>query len=346
MSPHRALRPWQGAVEDKPRQQQESYDPKCYLCPGNERVSSSRNPQYTNTFSFGNDFPALLADPVEESSPHNAALSTEAPSFIRLKRERGECRVVCFSPEHNLTMSDLSVEQIARVIEAWREQTADLMEREWISHVMVFENKGAMMGCSNPHPHGQIWATESVPVIPAREAASQRSYYNEKKSRLLVEYAEWEHQQQERIVFQNDSWIAVVPFWAVWPFETLVIPRRDRRAISDLTAVEIQDWAVLLKALLTCYDNLFSCSFPYSMGVYQAPRDRQLGATQNYDDGFQLNQKFFPPLLRSADVKKHMVGFELCAEAQRDITPESAAERLRAAMRSSWKESNRGCQSK
>ncbi len=323
VSPHRALRPWQGSVEARDTGIRESYDSACYLCPGNARASGGINPPYPSTYVFANDFPALLSE-IPEGFCQDPRGRESAPDFIRATPERGECRVVCFSPQHDQTLSLLTPTQIVQVIETWREQTADLATRSWISHIMIFENKGEIMGCSNPHPHGQIWATESVPGIPARELKAQCEYLKQTGKNLLVEYALWEEARDERIIVSNDSWVAVVPFWATWPFETLVIPRRPCQFIHELSHAEIHDWAHLLKNLITGYDRLFSCSFPYSMGVYQAPinSDRR--------EGFQLNQKFFPPLLRSADIKKHMVGFELFAESQRDITPETAAQRLRA----------------
>ena len=289
------------------------YDASCYLCPGNIRANGDRNPQYGSTFVFVNDFAAVLPDVPEAEAGSN-------PLF-RMKPVRGDARVICFSPRHDLTLAEMSPEEIRVVIDLWAQQTAELGER--YSWVQVFENRGEMMGSSNPHPHGQIWATDSLGTIAACEDRQQRAYHDQQGSNLLLDYARQELQNEERIVSENDCWLVVVPYWAVWPFETLLLPKMPARRLSDLDGRQRSDLAEILKQLLVKYDNLFEVSFPYSMGWHGAPYDGDDGAH------WQLHAHFFPPLLRSATVKKFMVGYEMLAEAQRDITPEGAAQRLR-----------------
>lgn len=313
VSPHRTKRPWQGQVEKPPREDRPAHDPTCYLCPGNERVGGEHNPPYMSTFVFTNDFAALLPDTPDAPEDHNPLFHMEA--------ERGTARVICFSPRHDLTLPEMAVEDIRRVVNVWAEQVAELGQTyRW---VQVFENKGSAMGASNPHPHGQIWAGSALPNEPAKELVRQRDYYEAHGSQLLVDYAAAESERGERVVVENDEWVAVVPYWAIWPFETLVMPRRHVLRLPDLSDAQRNGLASLLKRLLTRYDNLFETSFPYSMGWHGAPTD----------DGdypfWQLHAHFFPPLLRSATVRKFMVGYELLGEAQRDLTPEQAAERLR-----------------
>jgi len=316
-SPHRMSRPWQGKVEVVQDSERPRYDPKCYLCPGNARAGGVLNPGYTDVFAFSNDYPALLPDssPFLEMSAVNGV--------IKARGEHGVCRVLCFSPRHDLTLTDMDVASISRVVELWRDEYRALQEHPSVSHVMTFENKGELMGTSNPHPHCQIWATSYIPTIPQREIEAQSEYFGAHSAPLLKDYLDWEWEQRERIVTSNEEWMALVPFWAQWPFEVLVLPRRAIRSTIELSESQIHGWATLLQELLVRFDNIFHVSFPYSMGLYQEPtKGRQA-------PGFLLHQVFLPPLLRSATVKKFMVGFELCAESQRDLTPEVAAAVLR-----------------
>jgi UDPglucose--hexose-1-phosphate uridylyltransferase len=316
VSPHRTQRPWQGQVEQPAPEQRPAYDPKCYLCPGNERAGGERNPAYASTFVFTNDYAALLQDTPGGSSVRGGLLRAES--------ERGTCRVVCFSPRHDLTLAEMAVADLARVVEVWVEQYQELGAMPQISYVQIFENRGAMMGASNPHPHGQIWATEHLPLNVAREQEAQQEYYELNGRTLLADYLALELEDGARIVCANAHFVALVPFWAVWPFETLVISRRPVGALPELEPAERAGLADILKHLTTRYDNLFQVSFPYSMGFHQRPADRQAHPE------WHLHAHFYPPLLRSATVRKFMVGFELLAEPQRDITAESAAERLRS----------------
>ncbi len=316
VSPHRTKRPWQGKQETAAHEQRPQYDPTCYLCPGNTRAGGHDNPTYENTFVFTNDFSALLAD----TPAKNDAPGSPHP-LMRAEPQQGTCRVLCFSPRHDLTLPEMQVENIRKVVDLWADQTRKLGETyQW---VQVFENKGSIMGCSNPHPHGQIWAGSTLPNEPKKEEASQKVYFEEASNVLLLDYLELEAQKQERIVVENQHWMAVVPYWAIWPFEILLMPRRHVLRLPDLTNDERNSLADIMKCFLTKYDNLFEVSFPYSMGWHGAP----------FSDGdyshWQLHAHYYPPLLRSATVKKFMVGYEMLAEAQRDITAEQAAERLR-----------------
>jgi UDPglucose--hexose-1-phosphate uridylyltransferase len=317
VSPHRAGRPWLGQVEKTPPENLPSYDPGCYLCPGNERAGGIRNPDYTSTFVFDNDFTALLPDPVERSVDPSHPLLASAP-------ERGLCRVVCFSPRHDLTLPELDLSAIQHIVATWTEQTAELGAKDFIQNVQVFENKGAMMGCSNPHPHSQIWAQSGLPNEISKELASQAAYFESHQRPLLIDYLEEEHQRGERIVFQNAHFIALVPFWAVWPFEILLVAKRPTAYLMDLSPDELGELAEALRQVTTRFDNLFEISFPYSMGFHQAPFDG------HPHPEWILHAHFYPPLLRSATVRKFMVGYELLGMPQRDITAESAAERLRS----------------
>ena len=312
VSPHRAKRPWQGQLEEGQSPQRPHYDPACYLCPGNERAGGIRNPEYENTFAFDNDFAALLPD----------APAPESPSHPLLRRQgvRGECRVLCFSPRHDLSLAEMGSEEIVSVVDMWTEQTRALGEKyRW---VQIFENKGAVMGCSNPHPHGQVWAQDGMPEEALREDAMQIDYLHEHGIPLLQDYVELELREGARLVVEEDHWIATVPPWALWPFETLVVCRDPVQRMDQLNAAQRQSLASLLKRLLVRYDNLFSTSFPYSMGWHGAPHGEEAG------EHWRLHAHFYPPLLRSASVKKFMVGYEMLGEAQRDITPEQAAVRL------------------
>jgi len=313
VSPHRMKRPWLGQVEKNPSTQLPAHDPGCYLCPGNQRANGETMPEYSSTHVFTNDFSALLDQPVAMVESHS--------TLMQSKPVNGTCRVICFSPRHDLTLPELELPQIESVVQTWTDQYLDLgKDYAW---VQVFENKGAVMGCSNPHPHGQIWASDSLPSEISKENQHQAEYYNIHRSPMLVDYLKLEVQNGERIVVFNDTWLAVVPFWAVWPFELLLMPRRHVLRFPDLNSEERSGLAEILKRLLTRYDNLFETSFPYSMGWHGAPfRDG------NYDH-WQLHAHFYPPLLRSATVKKFMVGYEMLAEPQRDLTAEQAADRLR-----------------
>ncbi|MDX1416935.1 MAG: UDP-glucose--hexose-1-phosphate uridylyltransferase [Candidatus Promineifilaceae bacterium] len=311
VSPHRARRPWQGQVEKRPINERPAHDPHCYLCPGNVRTSGAVNPPYEHTYVFTNDFPALLPD-----TPQVAAADS---SLFRAQGVRGTSRVICFSPRHDLSLPEMPLPEIRHVIDTWADQIEELGPLyRW---VQIFENKGAVMGCSMPHPHGQIWALDALPNEPFKEDRQQLKYWQKYGRSLLVDYAFAEAQRQERIVVENDSWLAVVPYWALWPFETLLLPRRHVYRLPDLTNAERDALAEILGRLLIKYDNLFETSFPYSMGWHGAP----FGAHEHW----QLHAHFYPPLLRSATVKKFMVGFEMLGEAQRDLTAEQAAERLR-----------------
>jgi len=314
VSPHRTLRPWQGKVEPPNTEHRPPYDPACYLCPGNARAGSARNPEYRDTFAFENDFAALL--------PEAADFPGEAEELFRSEGEPGRCEVICFSPRHDLSLPMLSVTEIARVIQTWTERTRALFEDPAIACVQVFENKGELMGCSNPHPHSQIWATKHLANEVAKELSSQRDYRNKHGVPLLMDYLKLETARRERLVYRNEHFTALVPYWAVWPFETLVLPHRPVGTLMDLRTEEVEALADLIRQLTIRYDNLFQCSFPYSMGFHQAPKAP--GA-----EAFQMHLHFFPPLLRSASVRKFMVGFELLGMPQRDLTPEQAAAKLR-----------------
>ncbi len=312
VSPQRMGRPWQGEVSP-PDPPPPAYDPACYLCPGNARVGGEVNPAYTGVHVFDNDFPALADD---------AGEAVAADPLLRAESSAGVCRVICFSPDHGKSLPQLDLAQLRGVVDCWVEQTAELGAR--FAHVQVFENKGAMMGCSNPHPHGQVWASAHVPQEVAAEDDRQRAYMAEHGRPLLLDVAEREAAEGVRVVEANDDWLAIVPFWAAWPFETLVMPRFAVQRLPQLDGSQRESLAQILKALTTRYDNLFETSFPYSMGWHQAP----YGMPDI--DHWQLHAHFYPPLLRSASVRKFMVGYEMLAEPQRDLTPERAAEMLRA----------------
>lgn len=313
VSPHRTQRPWQGQVEKLPSARLPAYDPDCYLCPGNHRAGGARNPEYVSTYVFTNDFSALL--------PETPRVTESDHSLFQTQSVPGTCRVICFSPRHDLTLPEISVDEIRQVVDVWSEQVVELGGLyRW---VQIFENKGAIMGCSNPHPHGQVWALDALPNEPAKEDERQKRYYAEYSHPLLIDYLALEYNQGSRIVVENDHWLATIPFWAIWPFEILLLPRRHVLRLPDLSDNERDALSCLLKRMLIKYDNLFETSFPYSMGWHGAPNDNQ-----DYRH-WQLHAHFYPPLLRSATVKKFMVGYEMLAEAQRDLTPEQAAERLR-----------------
>lgn len=313
VSPHRNRRPWQGQTEALVEDNTASYDAGCYLCPGNARATGLRNPTYTEPFVFTNDFAAMTAD--------TPLFQGGQDELFVVQSQRGTCRVICYSPDHSRTLAQLEVSQIRAIINTWILQYQQLSAtHQW---VQVFENKGSINGCSNPHPHGQIWASSAVPSLPARVDAAQRRYHQQHGRNLLLHYCDSERQRQERVVIENADWLVVVPYWAAWPFETLVLPKCHVARMESLNDRQQQHLAEVLKRLTTCYDNLFQCDFPYSMGWHGAP---YLEGTASY---WQLHGHFYPPLLRSAQVRKHMVGYELLAEIQRDMTPELAAEQLR-----------------
>jgi UDPglucose--hexose-1-phosphate uridylyltransferase len=316
VSPHRTQRPWQGQVERPVQKERPAYDPTCYLCPGNKRAGDNYNPGYQHTFVFDNDYAALLPDTPGGPEDHD--------SLLRVQGERGTCRVVCFSPRHDQSLGELDQADVARVVDVWTEQYLELGSDPLINHVQIFENRGPTMGASNPHPHGQIWATEHVPIHVAREQERQLQHYATHGRSLLADYLALELAREERLVCANEHFAVVVPFWAVWPFETLVVCRRRVGSLAELDAAERASLADVIRRLVSRYDNLFQALFPYSMGFHQAPTDGEPHPE------WQLHLHFYPPLLRSASVRKFMVGFELLAESQRDFTPEQAAERLRS----------------
>ena len=315
VSPHRAKRPWRGQTESHVEERLPSRDPGCYLCPGTARANGEQNPEYDSVFVFTNDFSALL--------PGTPAAVAQKNDLLVARGEAGKCRVICFSPRHDLTLPELGLSQIRAVVDAWVSEYVSLGKEESIHYVQIFENKGAAMGCSNPHPHGQIWAQDSVPTEPAKELDQMKKYFESKHSCLLCDYLALERQEGERIVCENPSFVALVPFWAVWPYETMILPRRHSASLDALSEAEKQDFADMLKRITTRYDNLFGISFPYSSGIHQAPTDGRS------HEGAHLHMHFYPPLLRSATIRKFMVGYEMLANPQRDITPESSAARIR-----------------
>lgn len=315
VSPHRAKRPWQGQVEKVNATQRPAYDPTCYLCAGNQRSNGLVNPHYTSTFSFVNDFASLSSD-IPEGEIHEQEL-------LVAKSERGICKVICFSPRHDLTIPEMEVENIKEVVDLWVKEFAELGSNKMINYIQIFENKGEIMGCSNPHPHGQIWAQQSIPDVVLRKQQHQLVYFQKHNRTLLSDYLQLELKKKERVVTENESFAAVVPYWAVWPFEAMIIPKRTMSTILQMTEAERIALAAIYKALTVRYDNLFGISFPYSAGIHQAPTDNQPHPEWHW------HMVFYPPLLRSATVKKFMVGYEMLANAQRDITAETAAARLR-----------------
>lgn len=313
MSPQRTLRPWIGHTEEAISEIRPAYEPGCYLCPGNTRAGGKVNPQYLQTFVFENDFPALLAD--------TATKDIENLPLLRSQSVPGTCRVICFSPRHDLTLAEMEESEILTVLDVWSQQVEELgQEYRW---VQVFENKGAIMGCSNPHPHGQIWAIDALPNEPFKEDVQQIAYLEQNDQPLLLDYVQLELEQGDRLILHNQDWVGVVPYWAIWPFEVLLLPRFAIQSLPELGVGQRRSLAVILKRLLARYDNLFETSFPYSFGWHGKPM--KSGDCPHW----QLHAHFYPPLLRSATIKKFMVGYEMLAEAQRDITSEEAAARLR-----------------
>jgi len=315
VSPHRMKRPWQGQTEDTPRETRPAYDPNCYLCPGNVRSSGIKNPDYTEPFVFVNDFSAII----EDVSP--AEINME--ELIIAKSEEGICKVICFSPRHDLTLPQMSMSQISAVIHTWTTEYLELGSRSNINYVQIFENKGAIMGCSNPHPHGQIWAQSSIPVEPAKETGKLSEYHRKHSSCLLCDYLNFELHERERLVIENEDFAVLVPFWAVWPYEVMILSKRHRAHLGEFTEDEKDTYADILRRLTIRYDNIFDISFPYSAGIHQAPTD----GTSHPEWHFHMH--FYPPLLRSATVKKFMVGYEMLANPQRDLTAEVSAAKLR-----------------
>jgi len=315
VSPHRTKRPWQGKVEDLAADNRPEYDPKCYLCPGNDRADGDVNPDYKESFVFKNDFSALLED--------TPAAGMNDDGLLVAQNERGICKVISFSPKHNLTLPELSVSEITAVVDLWQKEFNSLSENEWIKYIQIFENKGEIMGCSNPHPHGQIWSQSEVPMEIVKETERQKNYYAVHRASMLSAYLKLELKKNERVVFENEHFVVLVPFWAVWPYETMIISKRQVNSIKYFNSVEKEALADAIKTLTTKYDNLFETSFPYSAGMHQAP------VNGGDHPEWHWHMHFYPPLLRSATVKKFMVGYEMLANPQRDITPEFAANRLK-----------------
>jgi len=316
VSPHRMKRPWQGKTEELVKEDRPAYDASCYLCPTNKRMDGSLNPDYKKAYSFVNDFSALLAQTPSGTVNENNLLVANS--------ETGICKVICFSPLHNLTLPQMNIGDIESVIDLWQDEFKALSKNTFIKYIQIFENKGELMGCSNPHPHGQIWASSSVPLELSKETEQQKKYFQLHGRSLLLDYIKIELEKNERIVLENEHFVALIPFWATWPYETMIISKRHIKDIVQFSKDEKKAFATILKELTCKYDNLFNMSFPYSAGMHQAP----------INDGEHLewhwHMHFYPPLLRSASVKKFMVGYEMLANPQRDITPEQAADTLKS----------------
>jgi len=317
VSPHRTQRPWQGEVSKAAAPASLTYDPECYLCPGNKRAGGEVNPSYDGVFSFVNDYAAVLPNPPAQVDETSSLLLAAEPI-------QGICKVLCFHPDHSLTLAKMQRPDIRRIIDAWASETEEIAALDWINHVQIFENRGAMMGASNPHPHCQIWATSHIPDEPAIETEAQQAYLAEHGSCLLCDYLAAERASGDRVIVENEHFTAVVPWWAVWPFETMILSRRHAGLLPELASDERDALADILKRVTSLYDKLFDVSFPYTMGFHQSPVD---GAPH---PEWHFHAHFYPPLLRSATVRKFMVGFEMLGMPQRDITPEDAASRLRA----------------
>ncbi len=316
VSPHRMKRPWQGKIEALPKQDRPAYDPTCNLCPGNVRADGTINPSFTGPYVFTNDFSALL--------PNTPTGGENINDLLISKSASGICRVICFSPDHSLTLPSMSQEAIEQVIAIWKSEFIALSANSTIRYIQIFENKGEIMGCSNPHPHGQIWASSDIPVELEKETRQQEAYYAKNATTLLSAYLETELSQKERIILENQHFVALVPYWAVWPYETMIVSKRHIQQITQFTTEEDKAFAEILKALTIKYDKLFDVSFPYSAGMHQMPVNNG-----NYQ-GWHWHMHFYPPLLRSATVKKFMVGYEMLANPQRDITPEQVVQTLKA----------------
>jgi len=315
VAPHRTKRPWQGQEEKTVKKESVAYDPGCYLCPGNMRANGVKNPEYDSTYTFVNDFSSLIDDVPE--------FEAESSGLLYAKSERGICKVVCFSPKHDLTLAEMELPAIERVIRMWREEYKNLGSLSFINHVQIFENRGEIMGASNPHPHGQIWAQETIPLEAAKEQEQQIKYLSGNNVPLLNDYLKTELERKERIIHENAGFVVLVPFWAVWPYETMIIPRRKLQSLMQFTPAEVTQFADALKNITVRYDNLFKVTFPYSAGIHQAPTDGR------EHPEWTLHMHFYPPLLRSATIKKFMVGYEMLGNPQRDITAETSAGILR-----------------
>lgn len=330
-SPHRAKRPWQGAQEDIKKVKLPEFDPKCYLCPGNIRATGDTNPKYESTYVFPNDYPAVRLEQPDYEAKESTGDSNDAIKLrlLQVQGVKGQCFVICFSPNHSLTLPVMSNQQISSVIDTWQKLYLDT-QKELVAgtapykYLQIFENKGFAMGCSNPHPHGQAWCLDVIPTEVSHEITNMAKYRHQHLTHLLGDYVQLEIAEKTRVVAQNDSFIVVVPYWALWPFETLLIAKEHLKSLSDFSDKHKLDLAAILKTLTTKYDNLFNTSFPYSMGLHQAP----LVGTDEEKESSWFHMHFYPPLLRSASVKKFCVGFEMLGEAQRDLTSEQAAARL------------------
>ncbi|EOZ91497.1 Galactose-1-phosphate uridylyltransferase [Indibacter alkaliphilus LW1] len=316
VSPHRSNRPWQGQQEKTTKTKGLSYDPECFLCPGNKRVGGEINPDYSDTFVFQNDFGALT-----QEVPEGEYIEGE---FFKAKSEKGICKVLCFSPDHSKTIPELSIEQVTEVVKSWKREYIELGDKPFINYIQIFENKGEVMGCSNPHPHGQIWAQESIPDEPYKKQRNFKDYHDRKGSSMVCDYVYEELKKGERVLYENDSFVVLVPFWTIWPFETMIAPKYRLQSLRFLDKYQMRDFADAYKTLTMKYDKLFDVSFPYSAGIHQAPTD-----SKDHPE-WDMHMVFYPPLLRSATVKKFMVGYEMLANPQRDLTAEKAASVLRA----------------
>lgn len=313
VSPHRTKRPWQGKKEETTIPEMITHDTSCYLCATNTRINGEVNPDYKNTFVFPNDFGALLPDSLDFKQDNG---------LLKAESETGICKVICFSPNHSLTLPGMEISDIEQVISTWQKEYKELGAKPEINHIQIFENKGVTMGCSNPHPHGQVWAQESIPNEVLKKTEKQREYFQKHGKSLLIDYLEQELKEKERIISENDSFVSLVPFWAVWPYEVMIVPRNQRSHVGELSDKERTDYAEQLKIVTQKYDKLFDTSFPYSSGIHQAPTDGE-------HPEWHFHMSFYPPLLRSATVKKFMVGYEMFGMPQRDITAELAAKNLR-----------------
>jgi UDPglucose--hexose-1-phosphate uridylyltransferase len=314
VSPHRSKRPWQGQEEDVILEKRPSHDANCYLCATNTRINGEINPDYNDVFVFTNDFAAL-----QKITP-NFSMNNE---LLQAKSERGICKVICFSPDHSKSLADMKVSEIAKVVKAWKHEYKVLGNNDFINYVQIFENKGAAMGCSNPHPHGQIWSQSSLPNEVKKKEIMQKEYFEKNKKSLLGDYLQQEIKIEDRIIYENLNFVVLVPFWAVWPYETMIVPKEHLQHIGLLTEKQENDFADAIATITKTYDKLFNCSFPYSAGIHQAPT--------NLEDNnhWHFHMSFYPPLLRSATVKKFMVGYEMFGSPQRDITAEQAVKRLK-----------------
>lgn len=315
VSPQRASRPWQGQTEKRTEEKLPAHDEHCYLCSGNLRINGEKNPEYEGVYVFANDFGSLMKEEVESSF--------ESSGFFTLQPERGINRVICFSENHSLTLPEMETDDIKKVVDVWQKQYEELGSLDYISHVQIFENKGQMMGCSNPHPHGQIWAQSSIPSIIAKTQENLKKYFEKNGTSLLEDYIKKELEINERIILENEDFVAIVPFWAVWPYETMIVSKRKIENLLQFSEAEKRSLASMIKDVTTKYDNLFEISFPYSAGIHQSPTNG------DPHPEWHFHMHFYPPLLRNAEVKKFMVGYEMLAEPQRDITPEQSAQVLK-----------------